>query len=216
MILPTQPPSSHNGEDQTLPPPSYQEAVPPSQLAPGERPTASPYAPSVSSRAGPARESERGPTPRLNSPDQKSPNLGFPEPTFSTGKSYSELPPLSPKEKGKEVLRDGPGQRALDVFASMVWGTPNTASTSRSPNPATSNTPRDPLNPPPSAFTRPTPKNYAYLPFQPMTMLGTSSNLTEGFPMIPPPIILEDETQGKANSQHPFVSHDVTEEDWLR
>jgi hypothetical protein len=47
-----------------------------------------------------------------------------------------------------------------------------------------------------------------------MTMLGISSNLTDGFPTIPPPINPEGEV-GKANPQHPFVSHDVTEEDWL-
>jgi hypothetical protein len=98
----------------------------------------------------------------------------------------------------------------------MVWGAPSAASTSRSPG-SSSNIPtsQDPLNPAPSAFTRPTPKNYAYLPFKPMTMLGISSNLADGFPIIPPPINPEDEKQvGKANAQHPFVSHDVTEEDW--
>ena len=211
MILPSQ---SQNGEDQSLPPPSYQDSVPSSQLTPNERPTAALYAPSLSSRFRPSNENERGSTSRLNSPNEK---VGFPEPDISTGNAYSEPPPLPPKDKEKEVLRDGPGQRALDAFSSMVWGTSPTASTSRSPIPSgsTSNI-RDPLNPSPSAFTRPTPKHYAYLPFQAMSMLSISSNLADGFPTIPPPINPEDERQvGKANSQHPFVSHDVTEEDWL-
>ncbi|KAF9789388.1 hypothetical protein BJ322DRAFT_1177392 [Thelephora terrestris] len=78
----------------------------------------------------------------------------------------------------------------------MVWGAPSAASTSQSPG-STSNisTSQDPLNPAPSAFTRPTPKNYTYLPFKPMTMLGISSNLANGFPIIPPPINPEDEKQ---------------------
>lgn len=216
MILPNQPPSSRNGEEH--PPPSYQDSVPPSQLTPSERPTASLYAPPVSSRSGPPHENERGVTP-LNSLDEKSPGVGFPEPAFSTGRTHSEPPPLPPKDKEKEELKGGPAQRAFGAFSS-VWGASNTASTSRVPNPAgsTSNTlvPQDPLNPAPPAFTRPTPKSYAYLPFQPMTMLGIGSNLADGFPMIPPPINPEDERQvGKANPQHPFVSHDVTEEDWL-
>lgn len=106
------------------------------------------------------------------------------------------------------------------MFSSMVWGTTSAASTSRSQNQASAShtsITQDPLNPAPDAFTRPTPKNYAYLPFQPMTMLGISSNIANGFPMIPPPINPEDErTAGKANPQHPFVSHDITEEDWLK
>jgi len=51
-----------------------------------------------------------------------------------------------------------------------------------------------------------------------MTMLGISSNLADGFPMIPPPINPEDEsdTDKGPGPQHPFVSHDVTEDDWLK
>ena len=185
MILPSQPSSSSDGgdRDQALPPP-YQEAVPPSQLLPSERPTNSLYAPSVSSRSDSLRE----PVPHPNFP---------------------------PREKEKE--KEGTAQRALGAFSSMVWGTASTSS--RPPGPASiSHTSmvqtQDPLNPAPSAFARPTPKNYAYLPFQPMVMLSISPNLADGFPMIPPPINSEDET--KANPQHPFVSHDVTEDDWLK
>jgi len=200
MILPNehQPPSSSHDDgngDQATPPP-YQETVPASQLLPSERPATSVYAPSVSSRSDPPRETEKELPPHPSFPDEKS------------------------KEKGKEI--EGPAQRALDVF-SMIWGTTSNSPTSpHSPNSAsTSRTSvvqaRDPLNPAPAAFTRPTPKNYAYLPFEPLTMLGISPNLADGFPLIPPPINSEDETSaGKANAQHPFVSHDVTEEDWLK
>lgn len=214
MILPTPPTSPHDGEDQTLPPPSYQESVPSSQLLPGERPTVSLYAPPVSSRSGSSYGREGGSTPRLNSQDGRKSGILFPEP------DVSEPPPVPPKDE-KELLRDGPTQRAFGMFSSMVWGAPSNASTSRSSNLAGSSsndiTTQDPLNPAPPAFTRPTPKNYAYLPFEPMTMLGISSNLTDGFPTIPPPINPEDEKQvGKASAQHPFVSHDVTEDDWLK
>ena len=112
-------------------------------------------------------------------------------------------------------MGEGPSQRPFDTFSSMVWGSTPGASTSRSPNPGSAT--QDPLNPAPDAFTRPTPKTYAYLPFQPMTMLGISSNLAEGFPLIPPPINPEDEGRaGQPNGQHPFASHDVTEDDWLK
>ena len=214
MILPTPPTSPHDGEDQTLPPPSYQESVPSSQLLPGERPTVSLYAPPVSSRSGSSYEREGESTPRLHSQDGRKPGISFPEPVTS------EPPPPPPKDE-KESLRDGPTQRAFGVFSSMVWGAPSNASTPRSPSIAGSSSnafaTQDPLNPAPPAFTRPTPKNYAYLPFGPMTMLGICSNLADGFPAIPPPINPEDEKQvGKANAQHPFVSHDVTEDDWLK
>jgi len=220
MILPNQPPSSYDGEDQdrTLPPP-YQETVPSSQLLPSERPTSSLYAPSVSSRPDPLREGEMEPAPRQSPLDEKNPTR-FPEPPISTGRTNSD-PLLSPS-KEKEREREGPAQRAFDMFSSMVWGAAPGASTSslRSPNPASASSTsaaQDPLNPAPPAFTRPTPKNYAYLPFQPMTMLGISSNLADGFPIIPPPINPEDERDvGKANPQHPFVSHDITEEDWSK
>lgn len=204
MIIPT---SSNKAEDPSLPPPPYQESVPSPQPTPGGHPATSLYAPPVSPGSGLAYENERGDTPRLSSPDGRSPGFGFPEPNISTGRNYSEPPPVPPKDAEKEALNDGPAQNAFGAFSSMVWGTSTTASTSRSP------ISQDPLNPPPSAFTRPTPKNYAYLPFKPMTMLGISSNLTDGFLMIPPPINPEDERQ--ANSQHPFVSHDVTEVDWI-
>ena len=185
-----QPPSSHDdGDHDQANPPAYQESAPPSQLLPSERPTTSPYAPS--SRSDPPLEVEKELPPHPSFPDEKS---GERE-----------------KEGGKEV----PAQRALDVFSSMIWGTtsPNQASTSRTAIVQA----QDPLNPAPAAFTRPRPKNYAYLPFQPMTMLGTSPKLADGFPLIPPPINSEDETgAGKVNKQHPFVSHDVTEEDWVK
>ena len=205
MILPSEPASSHDGGDRdNALPPSYQESVPPSQVLPSDRLPASLYAPSVSSRSDTPREREREAAPRQGSLDEKS------LPRLPADRANSD-PPLYPREK----MKDGPTQSVFNAFSSMVWGaaptSPNTASTSRAP------AFQDPLNPAPAAFARPAPKNYAYLPFRPMTMLGISFNLVDGFPMIPPPVNPEDETSaGKANFQHPFVSHDVTEEDWLK
>ena len=200
MILPNehQPPSSFHDDgdgDQATPPP-YQETVTISQLLPSELLTTSVYAPSVSSRSDPPGETEKELPRHPSFPDEKS------------------------GEKGKEM--EGSAQHPLGVL-SMFWSTAsNTPTSSGSPNQAsTSHTSvvqvRDPLNPAPAAFTRPTPKDYTYLPFQPLTMLGISPKLADGFPLIPPPINSEDEASvGKANAQHPFVSHDVTEEDWLK
>ena len=215
MILPTYPPPNNN-EDQTPPPPSYQESVPSSQLLPRDRPVVSQYAPSVSSTSGSSQGRQSEPIPRLSSTDGKNLDLTFPEPT--TGSAHSGPPPLPPKDKEKEALRDDPNHHAFDVFSPMTRGSTSTptASTSQSPNSHSLKT-SDPLNPAPPAFTRPTPKNYAYLPFKPMTMLAINSNLADSFPMIPPPINPEDDKQiNKANPQHPFVSHDVTEDDWLK
>jgi hypothetical protein len=177
----------YDGEDQDQAlPPPYQESASPSR-----RRTSSLYAPS---RSDPReRGSESGANPDY--PVEKS-------------------PPLPPKEG------ESPAQRVFSVFSSLAWGATPATSSSRSSNPASAShtsLTRDPLNPAPEAFTRPTPKNYTYLPFQPMTMLGISANLADGFPMIPPPTNPEDERSvGKANPQHPFVSHDITEEDWLK
>jgi hypothetical protein len=180
------PPYDGEDQDQALPPP-YQESASPS----GRR-TSSLYAPS---RSDPReRGSESGANPDY--PVEKS-------------------PPLPPKEG------ESPAQRVFSVFSSLAWGTTSATSSSRSPNPAsashTSPT-QDPLNPAPDAFTRPTPKNYTYLPFQPMTMLGISSNLADGFPDDPSPAQprrRKERGQGP-DPQHPFVSHDITEEDWLK
>jgi len=211
MIIPTQ--SSSYDQDQALPPP-YQESASTSQRLPTERRSSSLYAPPVSPRPDLPPKSDRESEPNLDYPDEKR-SVGFPQPRIATERTYSD--PLFSPSKGKEKGREseGPAQRAFDMFSSIVWGTAPTASTSRSQNSAS--TAQNPLDPAPAAFTRPTPKNYGYLPFRPMTMLGISNNLANGFPTIPPPINSEDETgTGKANSQHPFVSHDVTEDDWLK
>lgn len=199
MIIPTQSPSPYDrqDQDQALPPP-YQESASSSQRISTERRTSSLYAPPVSPRSD----------PNPGYPDEKSLPIVPPKPRSPTERAHSD--PLFSPSKDK----DGPAQRAIDAFSSIIWGNAPTASTSRSQNP----TAQDPLDPAPAAFTRPTPKNYGYLPFRPMTMLGISSNLANGFPTIPPPINSEDETgaAGKAISQHPFVSHDVTEDDWSK
>lgn len=174
-------------------PPSEPDQDPPpyqeSQRLPSERSSSSFYAPPISSRQT-SRAEELGPDP-----DEASETTSLMPPA----------PPPKDKEKGTE--KDN---------LSQVWDTksplPDPASTSHaSPT-------QDPLHPAPEAFTRPTAKEYEYSSFQPVTMLGISSNLADGFPMIPPPINPEDErSSGKGpDHPHPFVSHDVTEDDWLK
>ena len=168
-------------------PPPYQE----SQRLPSERPpTSSFYAPPVSSRPNPPREGEL--VPDLD------------EATETT----SLVPPsLPPKEKEKGGEKDP-----------SIWDSKAPASASPDPASASYTPAQDPLNPAPEAFTRPSAKDYEYSPFEPMTMLGISSNLADGFPMIPPPInIIDERNMDKGpDPQHPFVSHDVTEDDWLK
>jgi len=64
----------------------------------------------------------------------------------------------------------------------------------------------NPLNPPPAAFQRPPPGHYTYIQFAPMSVYTNTERLQDGFQLIPPP--------ARAGDQHPFASHDVTEEDW--
>ncbi|KAI0702010.1 hypothetical protein BC835DRAFT_150457 [Cytidiella melzeri] len=64
------------------------------------------------------------------------------------------------------------------------------------------------FNPPPACFTRPPPHNpLMSSPFPPCSLLSIDSRLDNGFPTIPPPSSLQ---------PHPFIIHDVTEEDWTR
>ena len=64
------------------------------------------------------------------------------------------------------------------------------------------------LNPPPPSFERPRAAGVSYTPFEPTSLLGISSDLTRTFPRMAPPC---------ANAaEHPFATHDVTEQDWSR
>lgn len=67
---------------------------------------------------------------------------------------------------------------------------------------------KNPLDPPPPQFNRPPPGNYPYMMFPPMACLSMSNKLDDGWPMLPPPAPM--------GGQHPFLSHDVTEEDWTK
>lgn len=55
-------------------------------------------------------------------------------------------------------------------------------------------------------FKRPAPGHYAYAVFRPVSVLAVSEKLQDGFALMPPVA-----APGEA---HPFISHDVTEEDW--
>ncbi|EED84338.1 predicted protein [Postia placenta Mad-698-R] len=63
------------------------------------------------------------------------------------------------------------------------------------------------INPPPPSFQRAPAANLPYPPFEPTSLIGTSNELSNGFPALPPPIM---------GGPHPFPTHDVHEEDWTR
>ena len=64
------------------------------------------------------------------------------------------------------------------------------------------------VNPPPPGFLRAPPPSLPYPPFEPTALIGLSkTKLDSGFPNTIPPSSMH---------PHPFVTHDVTEEDWLR
>lgn len=65
----------------------------------------------------------------------------------------------------------------------------------------------DILNPPPPSFSRVPQPQFAYPPFPPCTSISLGKDLADGFPSIPP---------SSTTQPHPFMTHDVNEEDWLR
>ena len=65
----------------------------------------------------------------------------------------------------------------------------------------------DLLNPPPPSFSRLPPPNLPYPPFPQCVVIGKGNSLTKGFPILPPQTDVQ---------PHPFVTHDVNEDDWAR
>lgn len=72
----------------------------------------------------------------------------------------------------------------------------------------TGSQPSDLLNPPPPSFSRPPQQNFPYTPFHTVVHISLGATLDKGFPMMPPP--------AAAGQPHPFMTHDVNEEDWTR
>ncbi|OCH95403.1 hypothetical protein OBBRIDRAFT_883961 [Obba rivulosa] len=62
------------------------------------------------------------------------------------------------------------------------------------------------LSHPPPCFSRRPPPESPYGPFSPSALLGVGSRLEKGFPNVPPPSVA---------IPHPFVTHDVSQEDWV-
>ncbi|KAF8962308.1 hypothetical protein BDZ97DRAFT_1759372 [Flammula alnicola] len=58
----------------------------------------------------------------------------------------------------------------------------------------------------PSSFSRVAPADLPYPTFPPMFLVAKSKSLSKGFPLAPPPSTIQ---------PHPFMSHDITEADWL-
>lgn len=63
------------------------------------------------------------------------------------------------------------------------------------------------FDPPPPSFQRPPRPDLPYAPFAQTPLMTAGSELDKGFPLIAPP---------STTVPHPFVTHDVGEEDWLR
>lgn len=72
----------------------------------------------------------------------------------------------------------------------------------------TGSQPSDLLNPPPPSFSRPPQQTFPYTPFRTVVHISFGATLDKGFPTMPPP--------AAAGQPHPFMTHDVTEEDWTR
>jgi hypothetical protein len=71
---------------------------------------------------------------------------------------------------------------------------------------------RNPLDPPPPAFTRPIAAYLDPRPFPPLSIQSFKAALADGFPALP----AAPETQLAPGEPHPFSTHDIPEADWLR
>ena len=67
--------------------------------------------------------------------------------------------------------------------------------------------PSELLDPPPPSFTRPIATNLAFEPFPQCALQSLGNELDKGWPLTPPHSFAQ---------PHPFVTHDVQEEDWSR
>lgn len=66
----------------------------------------------------------------------------------------------------------------------------------------------NPLEPLPAQFRRISPPNYSYDMFSPMTLIGTTHSLRDGWIVMSPP--------APPGMDHPFMTHDVRQEDWAK
>jgi len=71
---------------------------------------------------------------------------------------------------------------------------------------------RNPLDPPPSAFTRPIAAYLDPRPFPPLSIQSHKASLQDGFPALP----AAPEMALPPGAPHPFSTHDIPEADWLR
>ncbi len=134
--------------------------------------------------------------------------------------SYADAPPPSyPGPSNGSGLRLDlqkmpPPMAHMPSFAPSPDGTPGPELTGDNPkgfmghvkNFAPGKDPKTLLNPPPPSFGRaPAPAPYSMFPA--MVLIGKGNTLDRGFPYIPPdsPLV-----------PHPFVTHDVNEQDWRR
>lgn len=102
------------------------------------------------------------------------------------------------------------GLSALPIIQSVNFATP---SSTPSPIPSTSalsklapgQSVEKLLDTPPPCFSRPPPSGLPYAPFEPMSLFCKGRTLDAGFLDIAPPSLAV---------PHPFMTYDVTEEDW--
>lgn len=148
-----------------------------------------------------------------NNPSPSNPYLSDPSTRryFSTASTHS-LTPYAPSNDGTLARSASTPALAQAEFArglSDHIASRRLARTSRGFKlPTSSDELAALLNPPPPSFERPRAGNVPYSPFEPTSLLGISTDLTRSFPLIAPPY---------ANAaEHPFATHDVTEQDWSR
>jgi hypothetical protein len=170
-----------------------------------------PYPPqqNVYAQSGPYTPQQQGsPYPQQGYPQQAYPQQNqSPDPNSQVGGEASSFygsgpPPVIQPGQGP----GGPGDRGFFDNAMQMAGVQQPPPGPDGSERGWFSSSKNPLDPPPKMFKRPAPAHYSYVKFQPVSVLAISEKLQDGFALIPPVVAPGD--------QHPFVSHDITEDDW--
>ncbi|KAL7283942.1 hypothetical protein ACG7TL_001214 [Trametes sanguinea] len=140
-------------------------------------------------------------------------NSGDKKVAFAYDGPPSHPPSLLPPPYANDGGSSSHQSQGMYPFAPSPYGDPTTPLSGDNPkgfkqhlkNLAPGKSPSKLLDPPPPSFTRPPPIDLPYGAFPVMELICEGSTLDKGFPYAAPACPIE---------PHPFVTHDVNENDW--
>lgn len=201
----TQSPPQKDGSAYAAPQPgNLQQSYPPPQGSPYTQQQGGPFPPpQYTSQPGTPYQQQGYPQQAYNQSQQRQ----FFDPNQQAGGEAASFygsgpPPVTQPGQGP----GGPGDRGFFDNAMQMAGVQQPPPGPDGMERGWFSSSKNPLDPPPKMFKRPAPGHYSYAGFQPLSVLAVSDKLQDGFALMPPV-----SSPGEA---HPFISHDITEEDW--